>query len=840
MSLFDCIQRAMDDPEIKADKARGERAQAMWRELSDRYARDGHPRHAAEQLAGDDVKEAFRREAGERRHVYLAQASFQRKAQAHVMNTAVPDMTRRMEKAHFARTALVRRFNGRLGEYLKRHAPRKRDLVKGKPRDLAEQMEIADELAGVASGNPIAKLLADGIRDALEDLRLMFNEAGGLISKLENWDVPHMHDELALKRAGFDEWFKKIDGQLAWERIVDPLTGRPMMVDGRTGRPSDASRRSFLRSAYDNIVFGRDTENVVYGKPQGVATYRKHQDQRHLHFKSGRDWMEYNRDFGTGGLHQTLMGHVHRMARDITLMREFGPNPKLGAQYEADLWRAKAKKSQDEPLLAGITSDSAQAMRMMNVQSGGAAPTEGWMQWVATTGSTTRHVLSSAHLDRAIIASISDLNTMRVAANAMGMSGRNLIAKQIGLLPSLSREQLLRAGWVGDTQADGGTALARFQQEVAPREFAERLSNLAMRVQGLAAWTDRARAISYQEFSGAMDDFVGRPLADMPLALRNHFQKWGVTEKDWAEFSRPENRFVADNGATFLMPIYWRNTTDMRPDLADRLFFKIQGATEEWMNEAVVTASPLMQGWTDPSAINLPPGHPIYEIVKSGTMYKSFPLTFTINQIRRGLAVFNEAGGGWKGAGAASGYAINVVAGATVLGAVSLQIGDIGLGRDPQDMTTPEFWARATLKGGGFAVLGDLIASGQSVYGGDFKDWLIGPFVPAIQDAWGLTGGAAMTAIWQAANGEDIDLKYAKSLTDAMRRYTPMGQTPLIGPAYERLIIDRLLMLLDPEAMENVAKAAKKRDKDVGGGSYWMPGSPLPGRMPNFGNAIGQ
>ena len=838
MSLFDCIQRAMDDTGedgVNADRARGERAQKMFRDLSDRYERDGHPRHAAEALAGDDVKEAFRREAGEKRHVYLAQVGFQRKAQAHVSSTAKPDMVRRMEQAHFNRNALVRRFNGRLADYLNRHAPRKRDLATGNVRDVAEQLEIADELHGVATGNPVAKALADGIREALEDMRLMFNEAGGLISKMDNWGLPHMHDPLSLRRAGFDDWFKQIDGRLDWGRINDPLTGRPFMIDSRTGRPSDAMRQSFLRSVYDNIVFGKDAENVTYGMPKGVATYRKHQDQRHLHFKSGRDWMEYNRDFGSGGMHQTLMGHVHRMARDITLMREFGPNPKLGLQYEADLWKAKAKKNRDEGMLPSIASDSAQAMRMMNVQSGGTVPTEGWMQWLATAGATARHLLSAAHLDRAIVSSISDINTMRVAANAMGANGNNLMARQVGLLPSLSKAELARAGWIADTMADGGTAMARFQQEVAPREFAERISSLSMRIQGLAAWTDRARAISYQEFTGLMDDFVGRPLSDMPISLRNHFQKWGVTDQDWAEFARPENRFTADNGATFLMPIYWRNTTDMRPDLADRMFFKMQGAVEEWMNEAVTTASPLMQGWTDPAALNLPPGHPIYELAKSGLMYKSFPLTFTINQIRRMAAITGETG-----KAAAAKHAFSLVAGATVLGALSLQINDLTMGRDPQDMTTPAFWARATLKGGGFAVLGDLLTAGQSSYGAGYGEWFQGPMLPLLQDMWGIGPGAIITGITQAAQGKDVDLNYAKKLTDFGRRYTPMGQTPAVGPAIDRLIWDQLQMFLDPEAADDLAKAAKKRAKDYGSGTAWMPGSPIPNRMPNFGNAIGQ
>lgn len=67
-----------------------------------------------------------------------------------------------------------------------------------------------------------------------------------------------------------------------------------------------------------------------------------------------------------------------------------------------------------------------------------------------------------------------------------------------------------------------------------------------------------------------------------------------------------------------------------------------------------------------------------------------------------------------------------------------------------------------------------------------------------------------------------------------------MGQTPIIGPAMDRLLWDQLQMLLDPEATNDLAKAAKKKAKDYGGGTAWMPGSLVPDRLPNLGNAIGQ
>jgi hypothetical protein len=830
MSLFDCIQRAMDDvgeDGVNANRERGERAQRMWRERSDQYERDGHPRHTAEALAADDVKEAFRREAGQKRHAYLAVASTQRKMQAHVTNAAEPDMIRRMEELDYKHRGMVRRFNARMGEYLKKHH---RNIL-GSVTNAAEQIHIADELHGMASGNAAARALAEGITDALEDLRLMFNEAGGMISKMDNWGLPHVHNRLAVMRAGADEWFGQIDRRLDWSRINDPLTGRPLPAEPNTGLPPEAMRRRFLKEAWDNIVFGKEADDPAYGRPKGVATYRKHMDQRHLHFKSGQDWMEYNRDFGTGGLHQSLMGHVHRMSRDIILMREFGPNPKLGAEYEADLWRSKAKKAGDTALSDAIASDSAVALRMLNVMSGGNVPETPAQQWIATAFSTTRSLLTAAFLDRAIIASLSDMNSMRMAAKSMGMNSLNPIARQVGLAQSLGRDELLRAGWVADTMADAGTALARFQQEVAPQEWAERVTQFSMRAQGLSFWTDRARATAYFEYAGFMQGQADRGFNDLEPKLKSHFQKWNISPADWDEFRRQENVFTADNGATFLAPLHFRKTTQMNAQRADDLFFKMQGAAEEFLELAVPTKSLLAQGWVDPAAYNLPPGSPLFEVAKTGLAFKSFTMTFTINQIRQIKAQPTM--------GAKIMYGLDLAAGATVLGAVALQLNEVLMGRDPQDMTDPLFMARAAAKGGGFGIIGDIVTTGQASWGGGFSSYIAGPVPQAITDVYGLTVGNAITALYQAAMGEEIDTNFAKELSRFGKRYTPMGQTPLIGPALDRLFWDQLQMILDPESVKDLKSASKKRENLYGGGEYWMPGSPLPTRLPNLQSAIG-
>jgi hypothetical protein len=834
MSLSDCIQRIMnDDTLMDAEDARkrqnfralGERAQALWRERADQYERQGHPRHSAEALAAQDVKDGFKKEAGENRHVYTAKIASLRQLQAWAAEAKEPDMLRRMEEVDYKTRAQVRRFNGLVKDYLQKHH---RDIF-GRVKDQAEQIHILSELRGEPSGNASAKAIADAVKHAIEDMRLAFNERGGLIGKLENYDLPHRHDRLAIMNAKFDKWATSIDGRIDWSKVTDPLTGRPIQ-SGRDGKPPAAFRRTFLKSIYDNIVFGREVDEPTYGKTQGVATYRKNADERVLHFKSAEDWTAYNKEFGSGTMHAALMGHVHRMARDVTLMDAFGPNPGLGAEYYGQLLKKKFKG--DEAMTKKVESSVSRGLKAMNVLAGGNVAQDPYTQWIANAASNTRGVMTAAFLDRAVISSLSDMNTMRMAAKSMGMSQTNMIQRQLGLLQGMSKQELLRSQWVSDTQADGGTALARFQQEVPTSEIVERLTQASMRIQGLSWWTDRARATVYAEFSGHLMNFADLPYASLDGPLRRHFDKWGVTADDWDRFRDPAHHFVADNGATFMMPLHWRASVTGNARRNDEIFAKFMGATEEFMELAVPTRSLAAQAWVDPAAHNMEPGSIGYEVLKSAGMFKSWPLTFTVNQYRQ-----IQQAGGFRSKGGLV-YALDLVAGATLLGALSIQIGDLAMGRDPQDMTKPEFFGRAALKGGGFAILGDIINTGQASWGGGFASYVAGPQFQLVQDAWDLGPKNIFGAIADAANGEEIDVGFWKDLARMGKRYTPMGQTPIIGPALDRLLWDQMQLLLDPESATDMAATAKRRINDFGGGNYWEPGSPLPSRLPNLGTAI--
>ena len=300
---------------------------------------------------------------------------------------------------------------------------------------------------------------------------------------------------------------------------------------------------------------------------------------------------------------------------------------------------------------------------------------------------------------------------------------------------------------------------------------------------------------------------VDRPLSRLEPQLGELLQKWGVTESEWDAFRKPENLFRAQNGATFAMPLHFRNATNLDPEIADGIFFKMQGAAEEFLELAVPTQSLLARGWVAPAAYTLPPGSPAFELIKSGLAFKSFTMTFTVNQIRQIKAR--------PTLGAKVMYGLDLAAGATLMGALAIQANELLMGRDPQDMTDPMFWARSVAKGGGFGIVGDIVSTGQASWGGGFASYVAGPVPQMMNDVWGVTLGPAMTALYQAATGEEIDTNFISNLARFGKRYTPMGQTPVIGPALDRLFWDQLQIALDPESAEALAQQAQKRDNLV-------------------------
>lgn len=861
MSFDKCLMEARKEASVPADLAKD--AERFWNKKRQEYSDAGDPWHIADEKAAEDAKAFLFQYAAMNRHTKQAQLANMAKLQKDV--AAADDLsklpTRTMEVLDMRSRALKRRFDGKMKEYL---AANHRDIL-GRDTDKATLEAVVRELHGEKTGNKHAAALSDGIRYAMEDMRLMFNEAGGVIGKLDNWGLPHTHSRAQILRAGikrladergvstarikadlanplkgskthqavfeqsFEQWFGDIEGRIDWSKMTDYETGRPFQGEGGSA-PSPERQRDFLRGIFDTIAYGERANEPSYGKTAGHALYKAHGQHRVLQFKSADDWIAYNKEYGSGDPHNALMAHVHRMAKDIVAMREFGPSPQLGQDFQGQLVLAEAKKRDLSPML--VESRIKHAERMMRVERGGEPASGYWGSMSATFFADTRRVLSGALLERASIASLSDLNSMNLAAQSIGANPRNAISSYVNTVKAmvsegtLTTDEMLQMQWVADTMADPGVASARFEAELPSSEWAERTSNFVMRASGLSSHTDAARFALQKTFGAHLANQVGKGFDALDDGLLKVLKENGISEVDWADFANGQNLFVAGNGAKFLDPLYWRSATDMDAARADELLLKFQGAAEDFIELGVPTQSLFMRGALDPAAWGLMPGSAPYEVMKSTLMFKSFVMSFSFNQYR----ILQRLPSGQ----ARAAHLARLVAGATAIGAVSVQLTELVKGNDVMPMDNKTFWAKAMMKGGGLAILGDILVAGESSWGGGFGSFLTGPMVQLADDTWDLTMSNLIAAGGQVLRGEEVDTGFVKELAKYGSRYTPAKDLPFMGPAIDRMIFDQMQIMLDPESIDAMHRKSQKRQNLYGNGSWWMPGSPTPNRAPKL------
>ncbi|WP_111732191.1 hypothetical protein [Roseovarius amoyensis] len=862
MSFKDCIQDAMDDPEVSASKAHGKEAQRIWEEQAAAYERQGYSRRSAEEMAGADVKEYFKRKSGDDLHRALAEAQVRQSIQKRVADHAKPHKSAAtsVERMEMESRGLLQYARNRLTNYLRDH----HQNLLNKMTKPAEQINIVRALSGEKVDDAAANAMADSIRSVVEELRLFFNEAGGVIRKLENYDVPHRHNPSALRRAGKKAWVNRLldDGMIDWTGVENYATGRPFQV-GETKPPRETLER-FLGEIWDNIVFGKAGQ----GRRSLVS---RRAEARVLKFASADKWMEYNKDFGDGDFFKTLMGHLNAMADDIAALRTFGADMEKGIQFEIDVARERAKAEGRSELVNTVWDGWAKGMAKV-FRGPGMAPQD--REVIASLMSTVRHVMTAGMLDRAIVPSISDFSSAFLTANAAGLNKGNIFSAYAQNLKAMiaegrmTTEMAMQHRWAMSTLSDAGGAVARFHHDVPGAEWAETLSSMAMKVQGLSQHTDNLRFALNLEFWGKFAREAKNGFDSIDPDFRRALDDYGIRAEDWEKFRNgpkytagaqgrkldrndPLYRKIADpleaqgletgdlevwspvNGeavpaADFLNPHHWLANTDLPRREAMDIFMKFQGFVEEWQERAVPTNRLQARAIFDPTAYGMVPGTFVYEVMKSAGMFKSFVGAFTINQIR--LLHFAPD---MKSRATHGAY---LVGGMTALGAVAQVTLDVLSGNDPSNVNpveNPAFWWKAMLRGGGLGPIGDIMQAGEMRYGGGFSSYLAGPGVNLTQDLWSLTYGNLSEVM------EGKDPRWQKDVIRILRRNTPLADTPLAGPAVQRLIFDELHKIIDPEAQKTLRKAAAARKRNTGNDAFWPIGSTLPERAPNLGAIIG-
>jgi hypothetical protein len=682
----------------------------------------------------------------------------------------------------------------------------------GMVEDARQAADLVREIFANADGHTGNKLAQKGARawlDVVESMRQRFNAAGGDVGKLAYSYLPHPHDALRVLRAGKDQWV----------RDTLPLLDRSRYIDAAGNLMNDADLTAMLEGAWDTITTGGLNKLEPGASIGGSMRANRGSAQRVIHFKDAEAYLTYAAKYNKGGILSAMQGHVARLAKDIALVEEFGPNPN-------SQWRflhQTAEKTGDSDLVGPFLVRTEDMWQTLNGFTGSIANPR-----LAAIAQGIRNVETFGKLGSAFVSSITDIPTYFVttAFNRLGFgeSTVNLIRAFGGDTKDFSN----RAGLVAESMISD---MNRWAEANIGRGWTAKLANATMKLSLLEAWTDAIRRGFSITQMGALGKLSRLDWGALEEGDRARLTRQGVTETDFKvwQLAQPESwRGSAMLTAPAVRAVSEADLSAHGLTLRDqnRAVSKLLGSIIDESEYASLgndlqTRAAVTRG-TQKGTVN-------GEMLRSFMLFKGFPAAM----LSRHWARMADT---WQSGGKVSSvaYGAAMITGLTVFGAIAMELKDLIAGKDPRDMTTPKFWGAAFAQGGGLGVFGDLLYTGL---GGDNRagtpNWasFFGPVLGSGVDLANLTVGN----LGKVIHGQNTHFG-AEAL-----QFT-RGHLPFINMWYAKAAIDHAVLqdmqeYLSPGYLERMRE---KAEHDWGQQFWWRPGQTEPVRMPNFGKAVGE
>lgn len=675
--------------------------------------------------------------------------------------------------------------------------------------------DLMRELHGKDSGNAAAKKAATAWHKVAEDMRQAYNDAGGVIGKLDDWGMPHHHSQRLVSAAGRQKWTDDTLPMLNRSRYVKD-DGTPM---------SDAELRDFLDAAYLSIATG-GANKVEPGQFRGAGMRAsRHAEERQIHFKDPDSFIAYQESYGDKGLYQVLIDHVRAMSRDQALIEVLGPNPDQTMKWAID------KAFQDSAIrtpeaLTKLEERAREVERIYNAVSGKTDPIVN--RRLARWANDMRSLLIASRLGSAIITSMSDEATMLTTARVNRIPYLQVFRNELAALNPANPTELAlarRSGLALDTMIG---VLNRFGQDDLTTPMG-RVATATLRASGLLAITEaRQRAFGVTMMDGIGKVTRSTKWADLNPDDHGMLLSKGVTEQDWRIWQAAKLEDYGNGNPGVLTPDAISAVDDaaiggilghgdpvaIRNARRDALT-RLMGAVAEEVDMAVIVPGVRDQMLT---TLNTPKGTVRGELVRSVFLFKSFPMAMIARH--------------WGRAGQQNKRAVylgSLIATTTVMGALSIQINEMMSGRDPRPMGDWRFWTAAMLKGGSLGLYGDFLFSQSSQYGSSPVASLAGPAMGLLEEAANLTQGNLI----ELAQGDPT--RFGAELVKFIKGITPGQNIWYAKGALDHLIFQQLQEHFSPGYLARVKRRAKREFNQE---YWWEPGKTTPRRGPDLERAL--
>ncbi|MCW0016266.1 hypothetical protein [Rhizobium sp. BT-226] len=671
-----------------------------------------------------------------------------------------------------------------------------RSTMAGLRQDTESIWNVVDEIYGVDSGDADAKAAAQAFSATAKYAVDRVKREGKPLSVLEDWRLPQSWDAKQVKNIGERTFINDL--------MTEYEGGNLKVMDkAGHGEAPKAAVPGIIANAFNDITIGKGQGSGAGGFSNQLRVFRFENPDTYK-----RLMQKYG--VGSGGLFNTMMGHVQAMAKEIAFVEVLGPN--YEGTFKKLIQAARddfAQKGNVGKLVDWTTMNNpVSVQRTYDALSGrlGAAQSD----LIAGIGGGMRNLQTAARLGSATISALpGDSMTAILASNYNNVPAAAVLSRLVTDLTTnrqgaeeLARQLNLTAATVLDTAI--GTK--RFDDEVIGQGVTGRLADGLMRVTGINTWTEGLKRAFSMEFMGMIARQTENKFEDLDPVFRGFLDRYGFNAGDWDKLRVSPH--IEAEGARFFDV---NGVEDQR--LADRLM----SAIIDERHFAVVEPDARIRG---KMALGMQRGTILGEAVRSATQFKSFPMTFMMTHLMRGLTQGSMSNRAYR--------TTQLLITMTIAGAVTSQMQSIIAGRDPQNMADPKFWMQSFIRGGGGGMLADFVYSSTTRGKEGITQYLAGPAPGA------LIAGAGDLAQTIAGNGE---LK-GKTLADHIKAWTPGSSLWYTKAATDRLIFDNIQAMIDPNYRQSFNRYERRMKKEFGQTFWWAPGDGLPQRAPDLGKAL--
>lgn len=828
MSLLDCINNAEKEGPNNGGltKEQAQRARELFEGFQSKNKKDGIMSETeADARAASDTFDVLEYEAFQRKRRMILQRATQRrilkniddyksadKGEALIAHLERDGKFRSPYSNVVSRQAAVRGIAHSIMSDVITQLKKTRVLGRTGRKVKAQYEPMVREIFGENTGDAAARDLAQAWEAAAEFLRLSFNKAGGDIPKRQGGYLPQVHDNSAIRRAGRETWVARIKPLLDMDRMVSFKTGKPM---------SEAEFDEVLDEVWETIAtegFSKIKETSVAG--QGKSLARRRQDHRFLIFKDADSFLEYNKEFGGGDVFTIMMNHVDGMSRDVAMLEILGPNPNSTIKFAKTQIQKRAKeldaKNGNDKAFSKLQGAFNKFDDMFNYISGKAHTPSN--EGIARTFAGLGNLLTAAYLgSTSILAIATDPNFTRITKRMAGMPVfKSSMAKALSMMTAnkMTKQQSIRMGLIAENWSAVAYGQSRYAGDIMGGKVSEAIANTAMNLSLLSPFTQAGRWSFGMEFMGFIADNASKPFAKLNPEFKETLGRFGITEADWSKMASFEQYDF--KGAKFLRPDEMLETDR---ELAFKMLEMVQGMTNLAVPTASVRARTALVG-------NTRPGTAAGELVRSFAMFKNFPVTFYLNNIQ--AAIYQKSNR------RKAEIAADLLITSTAMAALSIQVREMTKGRDPLPIDDVRFWGFALLTSGGLGIFGDLLFSNVNRVGGGLGETVSGPRIGFLNDLRKLTIGN----LQELAQGKKTN--FGKETIDFFGRNVPGASTFYLRLAIERLVIDQLRLMTDPEANTRFRRLERQRIREYNQEYWWRPGDTSPARAPNIVGVTGR